>query len=180
MGTNKVETVEVKGAEYLNDIKAACEKRGMSIRQLCEWVIGCQGKYITGVIRASDKSSRINKEVYEKSCEWMGVSPDKYVYIAEVEQNKPKNNESSIADGLVTGITSIYNKLNELYAEQKTTNALLREILRYQRDYYPRIKTGSEAVSGMQQTLNTATSDIHKIQERTGQIFTEVKYGGKL
>lgn len=150
--------------------------RHMTIRQISEWVLGLKPDYLSAVL--TKEEPRLDEEVFLKLIIWLGdCEPEDYL-ASDKKPDAPKATKPApVHEDVITGVTGLYNKVNELLAEQKTTNIILREMLKY-------MASMNDCMAGMdnlKELASTAVTDIHKTREHTAQIFTELKYnvGGR-
>lgn len=161
------------------------EERNIKSLDLHKWILNINYDYFATVFTPTRMDQPVNKLYFERVCSWLGVSPIDFIVpepsIAEPTQNATPTHQNSgftqeSADAVATALTGIYNKLAELLAEQKTTNVILREILKNQKDVRSCVKISSDNTDQIKQTVNASNSDIHKSKEHLAQIFTELKY----
>lgn len=163
------------------------EERNIKSMDLSKWILNINYDYFAMMFTPTRMDQPVNKIYFERACSWLGVSPIDFIVpepsIAEPTQNvTPTHTQQNpgitqeSADAVATALTGIYNKLAELLAEQKTTNVILREILKNQKDVRACVKISSDNTEQIKKTVNASNSDIHKSKEHLAQIFTELKY----
>lgn len=151
--------VDVNGELFKQDItRSLKEKMGLSVKQASVILLRKNNAYITqGCI-----SGRFTEDTFETLCVCCGLDKDKYLKKDEPEEKKPEPAKQIYNEDIVVGLNSLYNLLNTLLSEVKTTNSLLREVCRK-----------SDTDHKMLETIN---SNTNKATEKITAIFTDVHY----
>ena len=165
--------------DFYSDIKKVAADRHMSIKQVSKWIGGLSDTYLSTCLSKDNPS--IPDEAFKRLIEWMGEGKEED-YIQKTVVVKPKEKPKSTVDAgeFVVGITSLYNKVNELLTEQKNTNTILREMLGFIKTTNNYSKATSEYAEAMKSVLYAANSDIHKSREQLAAISTQLKFGGRV
>lgn len=154
----------------------AGKARHMTYRQISEWVLGCRPDYLASVLTKAEP--KLDEELFLKLVIWLGnCEPEDFMRDAKKPEAPKDAKAAPVHEDVITGVTGIYNKVNELLTEQKTTNIILREMLKYMAS----MNDGMTGLDNFKELASTAVTDIHKTREHTAQIFTELKYnvGGR-
>lgn len=155
-------------------VVARCKGLSIPMTTLSTDILGKGANYMSN--RLASVPPKMEEDVYYKLCRWLKVNPETYMASTYEDINEEESVPTSNNEDVVTGITGIYNKLNELLSEQKKTNILLQEMVRsYKEDSLGR-KNQLTSALGTGATLEKIAEDIHFTREKTAAIFTEVKY----
>lgn len=148
------EMITITGESFKKDLcKVLAEKMNLSMEEASVKILRNGKNYIS----KSCITGRIGRSEYETLCVVAGLDESKY--IPEEKKEEPhKENKPDV----IVGMNSIYNLLNKIYSEMKTTNDILREMSRKE--------------DNSRKMIETINSNTNKATEKITSIFTDVHY----
>jgi len=150
--------VNINGEKFKKDVlKGASGKMGLTLRDISTKILRRNSAFIT----QSCDAGRFEKNSFETLCTMLGLDEDDYF----IKEETPEEVKTDDATDVIVGLNSLYNLLNTLLAEQKTTNTILQEIVRR-----------SDTENKMVETIN---SNTNKTLDKLCQIYTDIHYNMK-
>lgn len=147
-------------------IRSRISLQQMSLTNISRFILGRSKGHLSDRLRIGD----LNQEDIDKLYEYLvsaGVQISKKKMLIAEEPKKPETTPEATSEALVLVLNNLYNILNEIKAETKSTNALLRRI-------------EAKPTGGISKdVLNNLNSNVNAIKESTKQIFTDIHYKTK-
>lgn len=124
--------------KFADDLYKIIDERGMKKKHVSKWVLGGNPDYLSNALGASKTEHKMPAERFERLCEWAGLSPEAYIITEDSQetQEEPQsekgiNTSAKDAESICEASERLEKAMRELLLEQKTTNTILREILRF-------------------------------------------------
>lgn len=150
--------IDINGELFKKDVmKGLDEKMGLTLKDASEKILRRNNAFIV----QSCIAGRFERTAFETLCIMLGLDEKDYI----PNPGAPEEKKTEEGTDVIVGINSLYNLLNTLLAEQKTTNTILKELVRR-----------GDAENKMVETINSNTG---KTVDKLCQIYTDIHYNMK-